>query len=287
MGGAPPFSIMRKKDAELQALRIELLKRQRAAGDKISKNRRQRGVEIAGTEFDPRVSRETVSRMTKASLQKRLDIVNKFVHRSNQFVAGAQGAPLPRAQYNEAKRLVERAQAKRDDWHKATGNLILPGGRETVGQRRAKMGGKHRKGGGMANAPEMLPTNFDDMKFVSAKGLKTFMSNIKRANQTGHKLGSVNKWREQFAQMTDVIGGQRGEALRAKALSLTDKQFALLWHDTAFSTAVSIEYEMALQSLKVGKDGQQISAVKSQILDESAKKADELVKWAKTQKLGR
>ena len=278
---------MAKKDAELLALRAQLIQRQRAAANKISKNRRQRGVEIAGTQFDPRVSRETIARLSKASLKKRLSTVDSFVSRSTQFVPGHEGTPLPRNDFNQARALVERAKAKRQSWENQISAITLPNSSETIGQRRAKMRGPHSRGGGAANAPEVLPINFDEMRFTSAEGLKVFMKNISKLNKTGHKPGSVQLWRDQYNQMLGTIGGTRGAQMKAAGDALTDKQFSVLWNDTPFSTAISIEYEQALQAQKPGGKNGQISAIKSQILDQSIKEATDLVAWAKTKKLGR
>lgn len=277
---------MAKRDAELEALRAQLIKRQRAAANKISKNRRLRGVEIAGTQFDPRVSRETISRLTKASLKKRLNTVESFVSRSTQFVGGHMGAPLPRADYNQARELVDRAKAKRQKWEDSISAITLPDSSETIGQRRAKMRGPHSRAGGNANAPEVLPINFDEMRFYGAAGLKKFKQNIAKLTETGHKPGSVKAWRNQFEQMLDGINSERGESMRRAARGLSDKKFAILWNDTPFSTAVSIEYETAGHGSKPGSKEGEVSAIKSQILEQSIKEADRLVSWAKTLKLG-
>jgi predicted subunit of tRNA(5-methylaminomethyl-2-thiouridylate) methyltransferase len=77
-----------------KALRNVVKNLHKRAGDKVSRNKRLKGVNIAGTANDPRVPGVQINKMNARELREYSAKVQGFLSRDVQFLKGASGRAI-------------------------------------------------------------------------------------------------------------------------------------------------------------------------------------------------
>lgn len=258
--------------ASVNELRALALKRTKAAGSKISRLRKQ-GVEAAGTEFDPRVSRERIARMNKRQLAAYMGRVDSFTNRNVKFVAGANGAPLPKhlvAQYQSAERRRNERLSKRG---MVGADVIVPGSGMTVGQRQKLMesrGNDILRAGGQWDYQPYTPHTRKIEGMANANALRKL---IELERTTGRASNLQESLAVQKSRHVDWLleNGQTEMADMANSLSLD--QFDLLKHKTGYAHQIKFMY--------MGTEDADES-VAATMRDDNLSDARELLKWARS-----
>lgn len=253
----------------IKKLREEVLRKQRNANAKVSRLRKQ-GVSISFTGHDPRTNAKKIARYTTSQLiaySKRLD---EFTSRSNQFVAGAKGTPIPKAKFNEYKRLESLHNRKGAERMEQRGNLKVPGSGLTVAEREALGMGIKKAHGDAANKPffniERTPTGIVDIdaliKDMRKKLDRRYLPNVIKAR------------RNEVEQMMTQIGTHE---LQKQINELSDYQFDIMVHESDFMRAASLSYE--LEKMKAASSQQEMIA--NQYSD-ALNDLKDYIKWAKS-----
>ncbi len=215
------------------ALRAVALARRAAATRKIARIARQ-GVKLEGTIFDPRAAVESIGRYNTKQLESQIAKLDEFVNRRTQFVGDAKGRPIPRHEFNNYKRNIERQyndmlDAKRREVEK----LVLPNG-TTVGERMKALK-EIRK---MTSDFDKLFRNSTD--FVSRDALHKVGDSLKKQMTTAFQQRMAAGSRRIGRQMMDSIGRpDLGDLLD----QLSDEQFEKLWNHTPFADEAKHRYE--------------------------------------------
>lgn len=259
--------------SQVDDLRDELIKRQRAATAKISRNKRVKGINLAGTEFDPRIPTAKIKRLTSAQLKTRLQKVNMFLRRDSQFVALNGGKPLSIQRWRQFNAELTKYNAKGAQVLESLKNVKLPFGDRTIGQRELDRREKTRGVGDPVNRTyEHLP--FKPSNIADVRALEAFEKNLKRRNSLEYKPERVRQARWELDQMLKRIGN---EDARARVSYLSDEQFFAFWEYGSHANDIGMQYDIA----KLGADER--TEAEMAMMEDSAIELNELLSWAENE----
>lgn len=275
---------MRYSKDELIALRKAAMKSESLVTRKIKRMAKgDYGIDISGMEYDPRVGKDAISRMSGDRLKKLLEKQAYFRKATVGYYKGARGTIVTRQSYrnyvNSVRKInnsVDAEQAKYQDV------FIKPLGM-TVKERRAMLTPTHPVHGteaydGMKKLKIYSPTQL--MGTEGAKMIALRNDDIRR-QYTSREL--VSKARGYMNEMMDTIGD---EELRVKFNSLSDEQFWFIWAYTDFPNELALKYDAMMMQMRVLdgsnhlSDGMIDSAMERG--EQSIGRAMEYYKYAKT-----
>lgn len=248
---------MRYSKEELISLRKAAMKSESLVTRKIKRMAKgDYGIDITGMEYDPRVGKDIISRMSGDRLKKLLEKQTYFRKASVGYYKGARGTIVTRQSYrnyvNSVRKInnsVDAEQAKYQDVY------IKPLGM-TVKERRAMMTPTHPVHGteaydGMKKLKIYSPTQL--MGTEGAKMIALRNDDIRR-QYTSREL--VTKARGYMNDMMDIIGD---EELRVKFNSLSDEQFWFIWAYTDFPNELALKYDAMMMQMRVLDGSNQLS----------------------------
>lgn len=275
---------MRYNKDELVALRKAAIKSESLVTRKIKRMAKgDYGIDISGMEYDPRVGKDTISRMSGDRLKKLLEKQAYFRKAHVGYYKGARGTIVTRQSYrnyvNSVRKInnsVDAEQAKYQDM------FIKPLGM-TVKERRAMMTPTHPVHGteaydGMKKLKIYSPTQL--MGTEGAKMIALRNDDIRR-QYTSREL--VSKARGYMNDMMDIVGD---EELRFKFNSLSDEQFWFIWAYTDFPNELALKYDAMQLQMRLLDGSNQLSdgMIDSAMQrgEQSIGRALEYYKYAKT-----
>lgn len=275
---------MRYSKDELVALRKAAIKSESLVTRKIKRmTKGDYGIDISGMEYDPRVGKDAIYRMSGDRLKKLLEKQAYFRKAHVGYYKGARGTVVTRQSYrnyvNSVRKInnsVDAEQAKYQDV------FIKPLGM-TVKERRAMITPTHPVHGteaydGMKKLKIYSPTQL--MGTEGAKMIALRNDEIRR-QYTSREL--VSKARGYMNDMMDIIGD---EELRFKFNSLSDEQFWFIWAYTDFPNELALKYDAMQLQMRVLDGSNQLSdgMIDSAMQrgEQSVGRALEYYKYAKT-----
>lgn len=275
---------MRYSKDELIELRKAAMKSESLVTRKIKRMAKgDYGIDITGMEYDPRVGKDAISRMSGDRLKRLLEKQAYFRKAHVGYYKGARGTIVTRQSYrnyvNSVRKInnsVDVEQAKYQDV------FIKPLGM-TVKERRAMMTPTHPVHGteaydGMKKLKIYSPTQL--MGTEGAKMIALRNDDIRR-QYTSREL--VSKARGYMNDMMDTIGD---EELRVKFNSLSDEQFWFIWAYTDFPNELALKYDAMMMQMRVLDGSNQLSdgMIDSAMErgEQSIGRAMEYYKYAKT-----
>lgn len=275
---------MRYSKEELIELRKAAMKSESLVTRKIKRMAKgDYGIDISGMEYDPRVGKETISRMSGDRLKKLLDKQAYFRKAHVGYYKGARGTIVTRQSYrnyvNSVRKINNSVDAEQSKYQDV---FIKPLGM-TVKERRAMMTPTHPVHGteaydGMKKLKIYSPTQL--MGTEGAKMIALRNDDIRR-QYTSREL--VSKARGYMNDMMDVIGD---EELRVKFNSLSDEQFWFIWAYTDFPNELALKYDAMMMQMRVLDGSNQLSdgMIDSAMErgEQSIGRAMEYYKYAKT-----
>lgn len=275
---------MRYSKDELIELRKAAMKSESLVTRKIKRMAKgDYGIDITGMEYDPRVGKDAISRMSGDRLKRLLEKQAYFRKAHVGYYKGARGTIVTRQSYrnyvNSVRKInnsVDVEQAKYQDV------FIKPLGM-TVKERRAMMTPTHPVHGteaydGMKKLKIYSPTQL--MGTEGAKMIALRNDDIRR-QYTSREL--VSKARGYMNDMMDTIGD---DELRVKFNSLSDEQFWFIWAYTDFPNELALKYDAMMMQMRVLDGSNQLSdgMIDSAMErgEQSIGRAMEYYKYAKT-----
>lgn len=248
---------MRYSKEELIALRKAAMKSESLVTRKIKRMAKgDYGIDISGMEYDPRVGKDTISRMSGDRLKKLLEKQAYFRKASVGYYKGARGTIITRQSYrnyvNSVRKINNSVDAEQSKYQDV---FIKPLGM-TVKERRAMMTPTHPVHGteaydGMKKLKIYSPTQL--MGTEGAKMIALRNDDIRR-QYTSREL--VTKARGYMNQMMDTVGD---EELRVKFNSLSDEQFWFIWAYTDFPNELALKYDAMQMQMRVLDGSNQLS----------------------------
>lgn len=209
---------------DINSLRAEVERRQKAANAKISRLRRK-GVQLAGSEFDVRRDPSRIGRYNTRQLESYLGQLNDFTHRRNQFVAGSEGTPIRAHVFNHAMRTA----TEYNSFVKARESSIADTQVPNTGMNIAELGqarGKSAKGG--PGRPFTIEQR-EAFEFVNEARLKDWRNSLEAKMRPGYLEGKLSMQRDQMLKAVTNFGDKE---LLDQASRLTDEQLDTLWNYT-------------------------------------------------------
>lgn len=240
---------MRYSKEELIDLRKAALKSEALVTRKVRRmTKGDAGIDITGTEYDPRVGKDAISKMSGDRLKKLLEKQAYFRRGHVGYYKGARGTIVSRQAYrnyvNSVRKINTTVEAEQ---HKYDNVFIKPAGM-TVKERRAAMTPSHpvhdtEAYDGMKKLKIHSPQQL--MGTEGAKMIALRNDDIRRQYQSREL---VSKARGYMNQMMDVIGD---EEARLRFNSLSDEQFWFIWAYTDFPEELSLKYEAMQIQMRV------------------------------------
>lgn len=248
---------MRYSKEELIELRKAAMKSESLVTRKIKRMAKgDYGIDISGMEYDPRVGKEAISRMSGDRLKNLLDKQAYFRKSHVGYYKGARGTVVTRQSYrnyvNSVRKINNSVDAEQSKYQDV---FIKPLGM-TVKERRAMMTPTHPVHGteaydGMKKLKIYSPTQL--MGTEGAKMIALRNDDIRR-QYTSREL--VTKARGYMNQMMDTVGD---EELRVKFNSLSDEQFWFIWAYTDFPNELALKYDAMQMQMRVLDGSNQLS----------------------------
>lgn len=261
---------MRYSKEELIDLRKAALKSEALVTRKVRRmTKGDAGIDITGTEYDPRVGKDAISKMSGDRLKKLLEKQAYFRRGHVGYYKGARGTIVSRQAYrnyvNSVRKINTTVEAEQ---HKYDNVFIKPAGM-TVKERRAAMTPSHpvhdtEAYDGMKKLKIHSPQQL--MGTEGAKMIALRNDDIRRQYQSREL---VSKARGYMNQMMDVIGD---EEARLRFNSLSDEQFWFIWAYTDFPEELSLKYEAMQIQMRV-LDGS--NALSSSMVDAAMERGEQ------------
>lgn len=259
----------------LNELRNQVRKRHAQAGRKVSRLRRTKGVEIAGTRHDVRRPAENIGKYNRAQLTSYMRQLNQFQARSTTFAAGAQGAVLTGAQVAKFEDLKSRLN-RRADYHakRVAGIHIEPLGTSVAQRRAGRYGEGFQPVGGDASQHVYATVNRDVRNVVSDDALDKLNRQMERRLSPRHVKEHLRGQREQFRSMAGRIG-INPESMK-KFDRLNNDQFNVFWNETNVAELASAVY------WTVANNDEATALRLSGMIESGVSTIEEYIDWAET-----
>lgn len=235
------------------------------------------GVDISGTEYDPRPSDERIGRMTTRQAEVALERLREFTDSGNVgYYAGNDGAIISRQAMLEITYETRRYNQVILEYRESVKDVLVPwaGDNITAGEYYEHFVPKGRfledqAHFSMNERRLPVPTRYtsDESVWTIADDLKISMRPVEHANR-------VASARSQVQQMIDVIGDS---SLESKVGKLNDAQFWFMWTlDSSFADQFSIMYEHVKNADNANKPASYKMAMSSAASDAERKLGDML-----------
>lgn len=261
---------MRYSKEELISLRKAALKSESLVARKIRRmSKGDYGIDITGTEYDPRVGKDAISRMTGDRLSKLLEKQAYFRKASVGYYKGARGTVVTRQAYRNYVNSVRKINNSVDaEQNKYADVYIKPLGM-TVKERRAMMTPTHPVHGTEAYDGMKKLKVYSPIQLMGTEGAKMIAQRNDEIRRQYSSRELVAKARGYMNDMMDTVGD---EALRAKFNSLSDEQFWFIWAYTDFPNELALKYDAMQLQMRVLDGSNNLS---SDMVDSAMERGDQ------------
>lgn len=216
-------------DAELERLRAEVRKLRTRATKKAARLRRDKGVQIAGSKYDPRRAVGSEKRLNKRQLQSYVGRLQGFNSRSTQYGAIGQGVPVPQKKLDRYHAAQARFNRSRGFLGRRVAGVRLAGNKTTITESSNFMVAGRR---GYQSNSLLARANLPASNIVDERSLDRFTRTFdERASLRGQRA-DLRKARFNLDRMAQFT--QDGERLRDKFSGMSDDQIIALYSDNQF-----------------------------------------------------
>ena len=256
--------------SEVERLRQEARARRRAVTDKIGRQRRNNGANVAGSEFDPRRDPNVIKSYNGPQLRRYIAQMNAFMSRSNQFVGGDNGAPLPRSAVREYQRRVSQFQSQGEARMAGMADIEIGPLGKTVSEFR--QGRAMRVRNAVVNSP--YGSTIKDVGGIpSAKALDMLNKSMKDKLDSGFVPSKVKEGRSQLISALSIMGENE---FIDKVNELSDYQFEVLWFGTSFADTAFLKYDIEQERAA----GTRKERWQDRVIENDYKLISEFLEWA-------
>lgn len=256
---------------DINDIRAEVARRQKAANAKIARLRRK-GVQLTGSEFDVRRDPSRVARYNSRQLQSYLGQLNEFTSRRQQFVAGSEGVPIPAHVYNHAQRVAREYNAYVREREAPLMGIDIPQSGMTVGEFQRDVVGSRKRGKGARNERPLSIEQREAFEFVNADRVRDWQANLQKKMRPNYMNERIEKQRYVMLQAVSAFGDKEMTEL---AKGLTDDQLDVMWNYTDAPRDTFSGYHI-LQLFGSGKADE----AQANIHDDATHETREWLRWA-------
>lgn len=262
--------------SNINDLRRKAMLRHRAATRKISRTKAGNGVEISGSDVDPRKSLEFIRTASSRQLESYINRLDRFNDRGTQFVPDAEMRPMRKKLWDEFKAAESRRHESTDRNYEEFKDIVIGPTGQTVDERMHQITPLHPHMANMETQSPYARRELTSRNIASEKKLQALIKLRKQQATQSHQDQVLKAQRKSAIDMAIVIGDYE---LIEKLHKLTDKQFALAWKYTRMSSNFKTDYEFYKDALS-GRKGVTNSQMAANELDEAKGYLD----WASTVK---
>jgi len=237
---------------ERDRLRREIARRRKAATDKM-RRLRDKGINLSGTELDPRRNASAVNNYNTKQLRSYLNDLTQFTDRNTTFLPGAKNAILSSNLFNEYKELEGRFNEVSTKHLEGIKDITIPHTDMTIGERERDMLSK-RAQGDIFNRPygtiDRAPKNIE-----SNDALKRLSADLRRKLNRGYLPGVISQQRTRLNDLFLIMGnptfedadGNKVSAIDA-ANALSNHQFDIFYNYGGGANTIFMQYAVYAQT---------------------------------------
>lgn len=258
--------------SELENLRHEARKRLRAAGKKVSYNRRVNGVELTGSPFDPRVPPSRIDRYNKTQLNSLINKLDNFTSRKQQFVKLGTDI-VPKREFSEYKKWERKYNANVRAVEKMAEGKQTPFGEQNIYENDRIM----HDAKWLDNHPDFFrQAHRSPEGFYNRAALKTLTGKMKKRSKKLYLKIAARDIRKRVKEFG--LGDQF-------SMKLSDAQLVIAWQHGGLAHALAEHYINVDSSITEGKSGNsgiiaQINEEDSERVKMAKKRINTVVEWA-------
>ena len=241
--------------------------RHRAATRKISRQRAA-GVDVSGSEFDPRRNLKTVARYNRRQLEGYIRTLNTFTDRRNQYVAGAGGSPIARSTFSQLQQLQDEARERARSRFADMRGIRQPSGMTGDNVVAMRPGGRHMREFN-SSVPEQM-SDFSPGDIRGERGARALIRSLQ--TRPRRRKSNVKRLRETIQRDNEWSGNNFDVS------SLTDRQLEFLVSYTPFMASFVIASSGPRDLL--GNDHDIALEV---MIQDNERMAQQLIDWARNQ----
>ncbi len=213
---------------ELNALRRQAWDLTQRATRKVAYNRREKGINLAGSDFDSRASKQKLSKYTQTQLRNYIKQQSDFVSRKTSFIKLNNGDIISSSQWREFQNNQKRAsqRAKRRERRM---NVHVPSlGAPAVEYEEYVLGSRRR----LRQRRPVRQWGFRPENIESAKAFDKLSRLVERELNPKRTRKTVEKQKRQAMRIANNIGRLD---IRSALGELSYEQFDFLWNYTQFA----------------------------------------------------
>lgn len=260
--------------SELDRLRAEAKRRRAAATKKIARMRREKGVDITGTQYDPRRNAKLLDKYNSTQVRAYLRALDAFQSRNVGYVAGAGGVPLPKTAWQRYKSIENKFNKLGRKNAEGIDNVKLPGRGMTVRERKDTIVPTRKSAAGDAANTPFYNKNLSPESVKSVAALERLMRSFQKKLDPKYLPQAIRKARRQANEMMDAAGFG---GFKSRLKRLSQHQFDSLWNHSDFATRASQYYESWLKRM-----GGNVERYQDGFEENAAFDLEELIEWAET-----
>lgn len=223
-----------------------LLRNKRRQVDKKVSRLRSKGVEVAGTEFDPRGNSESINNMSHKQLNAALKRHDAFLNRGTQFVGDMQRRPIPANEWKQFNGYQKRYNANIANAYEKVRNVKLPSSdpdprnRQTVDDRMKVRSGAFAGMTSDGNDTPYRPKQRQPGDMVSRERMKELMKLVKKQADPSYLDKRDRANRARVNNKLRGLGTREGRDLMKRIRKLNSNQFRILFAFSDFGEDFSI-----------------------------------------------
>ena len=226
--------------------------RQRAAGKKVSRLK-SKGVNIGGTQHDPRRPSKNVERYTTPQLRGLLAQLNHFTSRQARFDVDARGrvlSPAAVARYKKAEKALNAVRKRNLD---KIGDIKAPGAGGVTIRERLKINTPSRPRAVSAANPFTFVTR-ETKQIANEKALAKLTKDLESKLKSDFMQANLKAGRASAEEM--LLALRQPEMLKTIE-EMSDFHFNVLWNGTSFAKDISTPYHIAQTLIGKGSKSDQ------------------------------
>jgi len=230
------------------------------------------GVEISGTDYDPRKTTTFIHDASPKQLAAYVRSLNKFNNRDTQFVPDAEFQPIPKKVWDKVKAAEEKKNAFVKKFYEPFKDIVIDPAGQTVDQRMAMITPIHEHMGTRTTDSPYKKSDRKSTTLHGESGAKRLTKHLNDMATMKHQKQSLKNHRTGVMKMLDIVGDIE---MQVKVAKLTNKQWATLWKYTNFATMIKTPYSHYNASITGDK-----SLSNSESVQTDLKVAGDYVDWA-------
>jgi len=258
--------------ADLNELRRQVKAAQTRANKKVSRLR-GKGVNVAGTTYDPRRNISNIKKYNAKQLTSYLGQLNSFVDRATGFVPGAEGVPINKAEWNAYKRAEAQYNKIAQSHYESVSKTFIPRQGMTVAQYDEHVRGNTPRAKGGANRP-LEPVARDSINVANEDKLRKLRKQLESKAQQKYLPGQIKMQRKLVQGVVDSMGDPE---LSETMQSLTNDQFDTMFNYTDAARDVFSTYQF-LRLLNANNADE----TQANVHDNDREEVREWLQWAKS-----